>query len=66
MSFLLISVVHRLDWESANVDNILTYKKIFVLALRCLFRKSYASILEPSKDVEWGIIIACLAASPLC
>ena len=34
---------------------------------RCLFRKSYASILEPSKDVELGhVIIACLAASPLC
>jgi hypothetical protein len=34
MSFLLISVVNRLGCESANVDNILTYKKIFVLALR--------------------------------
>ena len=34
---------------------------------RCLFRKSYASILETSKDVELGhVIIACLAASPLC
>ena len=34
MSFLLISVVNRLGCESANVDNILTYKKIFVLELR--------------------------------
>jgi hypothetical protein len=34
MSFLLISVVNRLGYESANVDNILIYKKIFVLALR--------------------------------
>ena len=36
MSFLLISVVNRLGCESANVDNILTYKKIFVLELRTL------------------------------
>jgi hypothetical protein len=34
MSFLLISSVNRLGCESANVDNILTYKKIFVLVLR--------------------------------
>ena len=34
MSFLLISVANRLGCESVNVDKILTYKKIFVLALR--------------------------------
>ena len=34
MSFLLISVANRLGCESVNVDDILTYKKIFVLALR--------------------------------
>ena len=33
MSFLLISVANRLGCKSVNVDNILTYKKIFVLAL---------------------------------
>jgi len=33
MSFLLIRRVNRLGCESANVDDILTYKKIFVLAL---------------------------------
>ncbi len=34
MSFLLISVVNRLGCKSVNVDNTLTYRKIFVLALR--------------------------------
>src|SRR5262245_60322640 len=34
MSFLLISVVNRVGCESINEDNILTYKKIFVLVLR--------------------------------
>ncbi len=33
MSFWLIRVVNRLGCESANTDNILTYKNIFVLAL---------------------------------
>jgi hypothetical protein len=31
---LWISVVNRLGYGSAKVDNILTYKKIFVLELR--------------------------------
>ena len=34
MSFWLISAANRLGCESTNVVNILTYKKIFVLALR--------------------------------
>ena len=34
MSLLLIRVVNRLGYESAKADNSLTYKKIFVLALR--------------------------------
>jgi len=33
MSFLLISVVHWLGCESANLDHIVTHKSIFVLAL---------------------------------
>ena len=53
MSLLLIRVVNRLGCESANADNILTYKKIFVLAHRSNLRcGKVILVFGPCADVR--------------
>ena len=54
MSFLLISMVNTLGCESINVDNILIYKKIFVLALSGASDKSVIQLAaSPQEGCLW-------------
>src|SRR5262249_48760219 len=59
MSFLLISVVNKVGGESVNVDNILTYKNIFVLALNTERGQSFR-FSNNSEDPTIALVNAAL------
>ena len=67
MSFLLISVANRLGCKSVNVDNILTYKKIFVLALsNCenLSGDLSAKVMGALAEDQPGFTVHCTSLPP--